>query len=116
MPHPLYDLTGSDWTLTRLLCSVVHPHAGEPSGLQRPSSGLFRLAADGGAARKTGVLHGHHADAAAGDDGRTRAEQKPQTDAEEVRTGRIYGVYMTTIYVFVFIYTVLFSVITKKHV
>lgn len=100
--------------MTRVLCTLVHPHAGEPSGLQRPSSGLFRLAADGGAARKAGVLHGHHADAAAGDDGRTRAEQKPQTDAEEVRTGRIYGICITTKDVSAFIYTVLFSVTTKN--
>lgn len=63
----------------------VHPHVGESPGLQRPFSGLFRLPADGGAARQTGVLHRHHEDAAAGAHGRTCAEQKPQTHAEEVR-------------------------------
>lgn len=68
---------------------LVHPHVGESSGLQRPGSGLLRLPADGGAARKAGVLYGHHEDAAAGADGRARAEQKPQTHAQEVRKGRM---------------------------
>lgn len=67
-----------------VLCSV-YSHPGEPPGLQRSSAWLFRLLANGGAAREAGILHRHHEDAAAGADGRTRAEQKPQTHAEEVK-------------------------------
>lgn len=59
------------------VCAIVHSHVGEPARLQRSFSGLFRLPADGGAARQTGVLHRHHEDAAAGADGRTCAEQEP---------------------------------------
>lgn len=69
----------------------VYSHAGEPSGFQRSSSWLFCLPANGGPAREAGILHGHHEDASAGADGRARAEQKPQTHAEEVKLRETLG-------------------------
>lgn len=73
-----------------VLCSV-YSHPGEPPGFQRSSARLFRFLANGCAAREAGILHRHHEDAAAGADGRTRAEQKPQTHAEEVRLRNTLG-------------------------
>ena len=83
----------------------VHPHAGESAGLQRSLPRLLRLPPDGGAARKTGVLHGHHEDAAAGADGRARAEQTPKADAPQVRGGGTHMLLLNQL----LIYTVKFS-------